>query len=161
MQRLFFSSKSKLFSPFHLNHLVQSFIMLLFWTFCPLVLPLLCSLFVPFSQNFALIDPRRGNPLLASAAHARYSLFWYSSVFTNPPVLLQHTEIHILALTPMSSPGPMRDYTFIGFFSLFSSGEQGQASWNLTSTLAADERSGLSLHIFSDLWYYHVIIHKD
>lgn len=119
MQRLFFSSKSKFFSPFHLNHLVQSFIILLFCTSCPLVLPLLCSLFVPFSQNFALIDPRRGNPLLVSAAHARYSLFWYSSVFTNPPALLQHTEIHTLALTPMSSPGPMRDYTFIGFFFFF------------------------------------------
>lgn len=135
MQRLFFSSKSKLFSPFHLNHLVQSFIILLFWTSCPLVLPLLCSLFVPFSQNFALIDPRRGNSLLASAARARYSLFWYSPVFTNPPVLLQHTDAHPCANTHVFPRSHVRlQFYWILFLFLLEGTRSGLMKFNLHSS---------------------------
>lgn len=50
-----------------------------------------------------------------------------------PPCLQTHlccynTQRRTCVLTSVSSPGPMRDSSFIGFFSFSSSGEQGQAS---------------------------------
>lgn len=82
-------------------------------------------------------------PLSWRRQRTRNTASWVTPRCLQTHMCCYNTERRTCALLSMSSLGPVRDSSFIGFFSFSSSGEQSQASWNLPSTPAADERSGL------------------
>lgn len=96
VQEQFFSeSHSRLFSPLCLNHLLQSFIIQLFLTSCPLLLFTYCSLFVSLTQHFVLLIHIVA-PLSWCQHHAQnhQPLRFLSCVYKQIPVAT-HTQTHI------------------------------------------------------------------
>lgn len=156
---VFFYPESVLFSLLCPNHLQQSFITQLFLTSRPLLPPIHRSVCVSY-PTLCAIDPLCGIPLLVSAPNAGSSAsqvslsclqthlrcYWTRThTYTHTCTMhtraqcthVAHADTHTHANVHLSLC-PTRGLTFIGFSSFFCSGEQGQASSDLTSAAASD-----------------------
>lgn len=157
----FLNFKSEFFSLLHPNLLVQSFVIPLLWTSCPLVLPLLRSPLGSFSQCVARIDPRRGTPLLAMAAHPGYVLSGYSPGVYKPTCVVT-THRGARARSRPCLPQILCEIPLLlASFPFPHLGNKVSPHEIYPPRQLQVKGQGFSLHIFPDLWYYHVIIHKD